>query len=176
MKNDYSAFSSPTSPTKLWLRSSVSPPLETSGSPWKTSSATTPRLEKFTSKMMKCGARSVTMYARAFKAICDQLHVIGCPVNDKVHWFLQGLGSEFSSFSTAQFAVTPLPYFVDLISKAESIELFQKSMESSSSFSSSAAFTATNRSFGHANQRGASSRTYRGWTQGYSSSTRGSSN
>ena len=55
-------------------------------------------------QLMRCGTRSVTEYARAFKALCDQLHAIGRPVDDtdKVHWFLCGLGSDFTSFSTAQ--------------------------------------------------------------------------
>ncbi|KAL6337939.1 hypothetical protein AAG906_005404 [Vitis piasezkii] len=62
-----------------------------------------------------------------FKALCDQLHAIGRPVDDtnKVHWFLHGLGSDFTSFSTAQMAQTPLPSFPDLVSKAKSFELFQ---------------------------------------------------
>ena len=40
---------------------------------------------------MKRGTRPVTAYAHAFKALCDQLHVIGRPVDgtDKVHWFLR---------------------------------------------------------------------------------------
>ena len=38
-------------------------------------------------QLMKCGTRPVIAYARAFKALCDQLHAICCPVNgiDKVH-------------------------------------------------------------------------------------------
>uniref|UniRef100_A0A2N9I5H9 Integrase catalytic domain-containing protein n=1 Tax=Fagus sylvatica TaxID=28930 RepID=A0A2N9I5H9_FAGSY len=84
-------------------------------------------------------------YARAFKALCDQLHAIGRPVDDtdKTHWFLRGLGSDFSSFSTAQLALTPLPCFADLVSKAESFELFQRSLEPSAT--TAAAFTATSR-------------------------------
>lgn len=55
-------------------------------------------------QLMKCGTRPITAYARAFKALCDQLHAINRPVDgiDKVHWFLRGLGPDFSSFSTAQ--------------------------------------------------------------------------
>ncbi|KAL5782263.1 hypothetical protein ACOSP7_007292 [Xanthoceras sorbifolium] len=91
---------------------------------------------------MKCGTRSVTVYARAFKALCDQLHAIGRPIDatDKVHWFLRGLGPDFSSFSTAQIAQASLPCFSDLVSKAENFELFQKSLETPAS--SAAAFTA----------------------------------
>ena len=54
-------------------------------------------------QLKKRSTRTVSEYARAFKAICDQLHAIGRAIDgtDKVHWFLRGLGSEFSSFSTA---------------------------------------------------------------------------
>ncbi|KAJ9680254.1 hypothetical protein PVL29_019536 [Vitis rotundifolia] len=97
-------------------------------------------------QLMRRGTRLVTEYARAFKALCDQLHAIGRPVDgtDKVHWFLHGLGLNFTSFSTAQMAQTPLPSFPDLVSKAESFELFQKSLDSSGP--PIVAFTATNHS------------------------------
>eukprot|EP00261_Vitis_vinifera_P040178 XP_019081421.1 PREDICTED: uncharacterized protein LOC109124128 isoform X2 [Vitis vinifera] len=97
-------------------------------------------------QLMKRGTKPVAEYARTFKTLCDQLHAIGRPVEDtdKVHWFLRGLGPDFSSFSTAQMSLTPLPYFADLVSKAESFELFQRSLESSEP--TTAAFTATNRS------------------------------
>ena len=57
-------------------------------------------------QLMKHGTRPVTAYARAFKALCDQLHAIGHLVDgtDKVHWFLRDLRLDFSSFSTAQMA------------------------------------------------------------------------
>jgi hypothetical protein len=108
-------------------------------------------------QLMKRGTCPVTAYARAFKALCDQLHAIGRPVDgtDKTHWFLRGLGPEFSSFSTAQMAQTPLPCFPDLISKAESFELFQKSLESP--MPTAAAFTASRGS----SQRGGGSSRYR---------------
>ena len=53
-------------------------------------------------QLMRRGTRSVTEYARAFKVLCDELHAIGRPVDNtnKVHWFLYGLGSDFTSFST----------------------------------------------------------------------------
>ncbi|RVW33283.1 Retrovirus-related Pol polyprotein from transposon RE1 [Vitis vinifera] len=95
-------------------------------------------------QLMKRGTKPVAEYARTFKTLCNQLHAIGRPVEDtdKVHWFLRGLGTDFSSFSTAQMSLTPLPYFADLVSKAESFELFQRSLESSEP--TTAAFTATN--------------------------------
>ena len=57
-------------------------------------------------QLMKRGTRPVIAYTRDFKALCDQLHAIDCPVDgtNKVHWFLCGLGPDFSSFSTAQMA------------------------------------------------------------------------
>ena len=96
-------------------------------------------------QLIKRGTKPVAEYARAFKKICDQLHAIGRRVEDidKVHWFLRGLGTKFSAFSTTQMALTPMPCFADLVSKAESFELFQRSLESSDS--TPTAFTATNR-------------------------------
>jgi hypothetical protein len=79
-------------------------------------------------QLMKRGTHPVTVYARAFKVLCDQLHAIGRPVDetDKVHWFLHGLGPDFSTFTTAHMAQTLLPCFSNLVSKAESFEIFQK--------------------------------------------------
>ncbi|GKB44839.1 zinc finger, CCHC-type containing LTR copia-type gag-polypeptide [Tanacetum coccineum] len=46
---------------------------------------------------LKKGTSTVAEYARKFKSICDQLTVIGHPLdeNDKSHWFLCGLSSSF---------------------------------------------------------------------------------
>ena len=112
---------------------------------------------------MKLGTKLVAEYAHAFKIICDQLHAIGRPVEDidKVHWFFCGLGTDFSAFSTAQMALTPIPCFADLVSQTESFELFQRSLESSDFTPTT--FTATNRGRTHgshpasfSNQRGRS--------------------
>ena len=96
-------------------------------------------------QLIKRGTRSVTEYSRSFKALCDQLTAMGCLVDDtdKVHWYLRGLGADFANFSTAQMSLTPLPAFKDLVPKAESFEIFQKSLGSSSPISS-VAFTVTN--------------------------------
>ena len=109
-------------------------------------------------QLMKRGTRSVLEYVRAFKALRDQLHAIGRPVDgtDKVHWFLRGLGSEFSSFSTTQMALTLLPCFADLVPKAESFELFQKSLEPAAP--SPTVFIATNSNLAKSNQRNSSYR------------------
>ncbi|KAL6330148.1 hypothetical protein AAG906_040068 [Vitis piasezkii] len=122
-------------------------------------------------QLMRHGTRSVTEYAWAFKALCDQLHTIGRPVDDtdKVHWFLRGLGSNFTSFSTAQMAQMPLPSFPDLVSKAESFELFQKSIDNHDL--PTAAFTTTN----HSQPRSAFRNQSRHQSGRHSSSHRGNS-
>ena len=81
--------------------------------------------------LMKRGSRSISEYSRVFKAHCDQLSAMGCPVEDtdKVHWYLRGLGHEFSSFSTTQLSLTPIPSFKDIVPKAESFDLFSKSID-----------------------------------------------
>jgi hypothetical protein len=51
---------------------------------------------------MKRGSCSISEYSRIFKAHYDQLLAMGRPVEDtgKVHWYLRGLGHEFSTFSS----------------------------------------------------------------------------
>nr|TKS03554.1 hypothetical protein D5086_0000155510 [Populus alba] len=63
-----------------------------------------------------------------------KLLAIGRPVDetDNFQWFLRGLGTDFSGFSSTQLALSSLPRFHDL---------FQKSLESNSF--APAAFTAT---------------------------------
>lgn len=100
------------------------------------------------------GTTSVQEYARNFKRICDQLAPIGkiVPESYKSQWFLRGLGTDFSTFSTAQMAVTPLPSFTDLIHRAEAYEIFQKSL--SPAVPTSAAFVAHSQSSGRNQTRG----------------------
>ncbi|CAA0816765.1 Unknown protein [Striga hermonthica] len=100
-------------------------------------------------QLMKKGDCPISEYGRKFKSICDQLAAIGRPVDDtdKAHWFLRGLGSDFSSFSAAQMALTPLPTFRDLLSKAESFALFQESLASSGA--SNVAFYSQHKPSGH---------------------------
>lgn len=76
------------------------------------------------------GTSSVPDYSRRFKAICDQLSAIGHPVVeiDKLHWFLCGLGPSYETFSTAIRATKPAPVFRDLVTQAESHELFLQSI------------------------------------------------
>ncbi|KAJ9558897.1 hypothetical protein OSB04_013511 [Centaurea solstitialis] len=77
------------------------------------------------------GTDSISTYGRKFKACLDQLSAIGRPLDDieQSHLFLRGLGPSFASFSTAIMAVKPLPSFRELLSQAESHDLFQRSME-----------------------------------------------
>lgn len=67
---------------------------------------------------------------KKFKAISDQLAAIGQPVTnlDKSHLFHYGLGSTFESFCIAYRAIKPCLPFKNLLSQAESHELFLTSI------------------------------------------------
>ncbi|XP_076912187.1 uncharacterized protein LOC143570413 [Bidens hawaiensis] len=80
------------------------------------------------------GTSSVVDYSRRFKSICDQLVAIGEPVaeSDKLHWFLCGLGPSFETFYISIRAIKPVPTFCDLVTQAESNELFLQSLHGSS--------------------------------------------
>jgi len=69
---------------------------------------------------------------------------MGRPVNDldKIHWYLRGLGSAFSTFSTTQLSLPSLTSFTEIVPMAESYENFIKSLELPPTGSISAAFTA----------------------------------
>ncbi|KAI3719151.1 hypothetical protein L6452_20045 [Arctium lappa] len=81
------------------------------------------------------GDKSVAEYGRNFKLLCDQLSAIGHPVDetDQMHWFLCGLGPPFETFSTAIRSSRPHPSFSDLLTRAESHELFVRAIHGSSS-------------------------------------------
>ncbi|GJR20330.1 reverse transcriptase domain-containing protein, partial [Tanacetum coccineum] len=81
-------------------------------------------------RQLKKGTSSVSDYCRRFKALCNQLSAIGHPVVeiDKLHWFLCGLGPSYETFSTAIRATKPAPMFRDLVTQAESHELFLQSL------------------------------------------------
>lgn len=70
---------------------------------------------------LRRGDMSVSDFGRKFKAICDQLAAIGRPVDerDKAHWFLRGLGSQFSGFADTRMAISPMPSFHDLLHQAQ---------------------------------------------------------
>ncbi|KAG6387833.1 hypothetical protein SASPL_153027 [Salvia splendens] len=90
---------------------------------------------------IKKGSRSVSEFGRDFKLVCDQLSAIGQSVDetDKIHVFMKGLGSDFSSFSATHMAMSLLPSFSDLLNNAEAWDMFQQTLEPN--MSSPAAFT-----------------------------------
>ncbi|KAJ9554025.1 hypothetical protein OSB04_018070 [Centaurea solstitialis] len=113
-------------------------------------------------RLMSKGTTPVSEFGRKFKSICDQLSAIGHPINenDKVHWFLCGLGATFETFSTAiRAAHTPIN-FRDLIAQAEGHELFLKSLHGSSP--PAVAFSADSRAVSSNPARGRGGRNPRG--------------
>ncbi|XP_076933194.1 uncharacterized protein LOC143599004 [Bidens hawaiensis] len=80
------------------------------------------------------GTSTVPDYSRRFKSICDQLAAVGQPVveKEKFHWFLSGLGPSFETFSTSIRAIKPASLFRDLVTQAESHELFLQSLHENS--------------------------------------------
>ncbi|KAI3765987.1 hypothetical protein L2E82_16034 [Cichorium intybus] len=113
-------------------------------------------------RQLSKGTLSVSEYGRSFKSICDQLSAIGHPIDnmDKLHWFLCGLGPSFETFSTAIRTTKPAPGFRDLLSQAESHEIFLKSLHGSPT--PAAAFVSqqsrSNASRGRQSSRGGNSR------------------
>ena len=71
-------------------------------------------------QLMKKGSRTVAEFSRDFKNLCDQLLAIGRPVDetDNSQWFLRGLGTDFSGFSSTQLALSSLPRLHDLVPRA----------------------------------------------------------
>lgn len=80
---------------------------------------------------MKRGSHIVFEYSQVFKAYCDQLSAMGCPIEDtdKDHWHLRGLGYEFSTLSTTQLSQTHILSFPHVVLKVESFDLFFKSID-----------------------------------------------
>ncbi|GKE61986.1 putative RNA-directed DNA polymerase, partial [Tanacetum coccineum] len=64
------------------------------------------------------GTSTVSDYGRQFKGICDK-------------WFVCRLGASFETFSTAIRTTKPFTTFRDLLSQAESHEMFLKSLHGS---------------------------------------------
>ena len=81
-------------------------------------------------QLMQRGSKSVAEFSRLFKGLCDQLAAIGRPIDDldKVHWFLRALGPDYKIFSTTMLSQSPLPSFADIIPKALSHEIFERSV------------------------------------------------
>lgn len=86
---------------------------------------------------------------------------------DKSHWFLIGLGSSFEHFSVTYRAIKPAPTFLDLVSQAESHELFLASLQESPPI---AAFTTQQQRSSQSSHGGS---TYRGRGRGSNYGGRG---
>ncbi|GJZ69162.1 putative RNA-directed DNA polymerase, partial [Tanacetum coccineum] len=102
------------------------------------------------------------------------LSAIGHPLDedDKSHWFLCGLGSSFETFSTTQRLITPRPKFRDLVSQAESHEMFLQFVNDSTV--TPVAFNTTS---SHAENDSSSSRGHgRSYSRGSSNRGRGRGN
>ena len=86
-------------------------------------------------QLMQRGFQSIAEFSRTFKGLCDQLAVIGRPIDDtdKVHWYLQALGPDYKIFSTTMMSQLSLPSFVKIVPKALSHEIFERSVSHSSS-------------------------------------------
>ncbi|KAK9075210.1 hypothetical protein SSX86_003531 [Deinandra increscens subsp. villosa] len=97
------------------------------------------------------GNQSVAEFGRRFKDICDRLAAIGQPVEeaDKSHWFLSGLGPDFSMFTIATRAIQPIPPYRDVLARAEGHEIL---VQNNQPTPPPAAFTAQ-RERGNANNR-----------------------
>lgn len=80
---------------------------------------------------LRRGDLSVADFGRKFKSLCDQLVAIGKPVDDtnKGHWFLRGLGPQFSGFSDTRMVMRPMPGFRELLNQAVQFDIFMRTME-----------------------------------------------
>ena len=69
---------------------------------------------------MKKDTQFVVEYSHEFKSVCDQLAAMGRYVDDldKIHWYLCGLGSSFSTFSTTQLSLPSLSSFMKIVPMA----------------------------------------------------------
>lgn len=119
--------------------------------------------------------KTLAVYSRDFKAICDALSAIGKPVDEsmKIFGFLNGLGREYDPITTViQSSLTkfPAPTFNDVVSEIQGFDLKLQSYEDNSSVNHHAAFAAQNTGQGYRG-RGRSG-PYRG-RGGYSSRGRG---
>nr|CAN61640.1 hypothetical protein VITISV_021909 [Vitis vinifera] len=80
-------------------------------------------------------SESIVEFSSTFKGLCDQLAAIGRPIDDtdKVHWYLCALGPDYKIFSTTMMSQLPLPSFAEIVPKALSHEIFERSVSHSSS-------------------------------------------
>lgn len=123
--------------------------------------------------------KTLAVYGREFKSICDALSAIGKPIDDsmKIFGFLNGLGREFDPITTViQSSLTkfPSPTFNDVISEVQGFDLKLKFYEETPAVNPHMAFASQNTAPGYnPNYRGRGrSSQYRG-RGGYSSRGRG---
>ncbi|KAJ9552406.1 LOW QUALITY PROTEIN: hypothetical protein OSB04_016451 [Centaurea solstitialis] len=85
-------------------------------------------------RSLQRGSSSVAEYGRRFKALSDQLSILDQSVDEveKSHWFLRGLGPEFTAFSAAQMTLDPLPSYRILLPRVVNFQQFETSMSASS--------------------------------------------
>ena len=86
-------------------------------------------------QLMQRGSQSIAEFSHTFKGLCDQLVAIGCPIDDtyKVHWYLRALRPDYKIFSTTMMSHLLLPSFAEIVPKALSHEIFERSISHSSS-------------------------------------------
>lgn len=123
--------------------------------------------------------KTLAVYSREFKIICDALSAIGKPIDEsmKIFGFLNGLGREFDPITTViQSSLTkfPAPSFNDVVSNVQGFDLKLKSYEDTAAVNPQMAFAVQNSIPGYnPNYRGRGrSGSYRG-RGGYSSRGRG---
>lgn len=123
--------------------------------------------------------KTLAVYSREFKTICDALRAIGKPIDEsmKIFGFLNGLGREFDPITTViQSSLTkfPAPSFNDVVSDVQGFDLKLKSYEHTAVVNPQMAFAAQKSSPGYnPNYRGRGrSGSYRG-RGGYSNRGRG---
>ncbi|KAL6335523.1 hypothetical protein AAG906_030651 [Vitis piasezkii] len=86
-------------------------------------------------QLMQRGSHPIAEFSCTFKGLCDQLATVDCPIDDtnKVHWYLRALGPDYKIFSTTMMSQLPLPSFAEIVLKALSHEIFERSISHSSS-------------------------------------------
>lgn len=81
---------------------------------------------------LRRGSLSVRDYKKNFKTLCNQLSVIGRPVDesDKTHWFLCGFGIQFANFVDTRMAMDSVLTFSIFLHQAIQFDLMNRTMES----------------------------------------------
>lgn len=101
--------------------------------------------------------KTLSVYSREFKTICDSLSAIGKPVEEsmKIFGFLNGLGREYDPISTViQSSLTkfPAPTFTDVVSEVQGFDVKLQSYEDTTSVNPHMAFAAQNEAYKQSGQ------------------------